>query len=61
MQRRELTFRVFVSSTFSDLKTERSALQENAFPRLHAYRWQKGNLNKPLKFNPFIVDDRARY
>jgi len=28
------TFRVFVSSTFSDLKAERNALQENVFPRL---------------------------
>ncbi|MBN1568326.1 MAG: DUF4062 domain-containing protein [Acidobacteria bacterium] len=28
------TFRVFVSSTFSDMKAERAALQEYAFPRL---------------------------
>ena len=28
------TFRVFVSSTFSDLKAERNALQEWVFPRL---------------------------
>ena len=28
------TFRVFVSSTFSDLKAERNALQEQVFPRL---------------------------
>ena len=28
------TFRVFVSSTFSDMKAERSALQEQVFPRL---------------------------
>jgi hypothetical protein len=28
------TFRVFVSSTFSDLKAERNALQEKVFPRL---------------------------
>jgi NACHT domain- and WD repeat-containing protein len=28
------TFRIFVSSTFSDLKAERNALQENIFPRL---------------------------
>ena len=30
------TFRVFVSSTFSDLKAERNALQEQVFPRLRA-------------------------
>ena len=28
------TFRIFVSSTFSDLKAERNALQENVFPKL---------------------------
>ena len=28
------TFRIFVSSTFSDLKAERNALQEKVFPRL---------------------------
>jgi WD40 repeat protein len=28
------TFRIFVSSTFSDLKSERNALQEKVFPRL---------------------------
>lgn len=28
------TFRIFVSSTFDDLKAERDALQRNAFPRL---------------------------
>jgi hypothetical protein len=28
------TFRIFVSSTFSDLKAERNALQKRVFPRL---------------------------
>ncbi len=28
------TFRIFVSSTFSDLKAERNTLQEKVFPRL---------------------------
>ncbi len=37
MERRELTFRVFVSSTFNDLKAERNALQEHVFPRLRDY------------------------
>jgi len=31
MARRDLTFRVFVSSTFSYLKEERNALQEPAY------------------------------
>ncbi len=40
------TFRIFVSSTFSDLKEERNALQENVFPELrklcmqHGFRFQ---------------------
>jgi hypothetical protein len=29
-----LTFRVFVSSTFEDLKAERDALQRDIFPKL---------------------------
>jgi len=42
MARRDLTFRVFVSSTFSDLIAERSALQRSVFPRLREYCQQKG-------------------
>lgn len=42
MARRDLTFRVFVSSTFSDLKAERNALQQDAFPRLREYCRQRG-------------------
>jgi len=40
------TFRVFVSSTFSDLKAERNAIHNNVFPRLrerciqHGYQFQ---------------------
>ena len=40
------TFRIFVSSTFSDLKEERNALGENVFPELrklcmqHGFRFQ---------------------
>jgi|GEM_PF-2042387 len=34
MARTGRTFRVFVSSTFSDLKAERNALQERVFPKL---------------------------
>jgi len=34
MARFDKTFRIFVSSTFSDMKKERNALQEEVFPRL---------------------------
>jgi hypothetical protein len=36
------TFRIFVSSTFTDLKEERNALQERVFPRLKEYCLQHG-------------------
>jgi len=36
------TFRVFVSSTFDDLKAERNALQEKVFPRLKALCTEHG-------------------
>ena len=42
MQRRDLTFRVFVSSTFSDLVAERNALQEHVFPRLRGFCQKRG-------------------
>ncbi|HOP47979.1 MAG TPA: DUF4062 domain-containing protein [Desulfobacteraceae bacterium] len=46
MRGRGRTFRIFVSSTFSDLKEERNALQDKVFPRLrdlcmqHSCRFQ---------------------
>ena len=36
------TFRVFVSSTFGDMKDERNALQEHVFPRLRELCTQHG-------------------
>src|SRR6185369_5030447 len=36
------TFRIFVSSTFSDLKEERNALQKYVFPRLRELCTQHG-------------------
>jgi hypothetical protein len=36
------TFRIFVSSTFSDMKAERNALQEHVFPRLRELCMQHG-------------------
>ena len=36
------TFRIFVSSTFSDMKVERNALQEHVFPRLRELCTQHG-------------------
>jgi hypothetical protein len=36
------TFRVFVSSTFSDLKAERNALQAEVFPGLREFSAARG-------------------
>ena len=36
------TFRIFVSSTFHDLKEERNALQEQVFPRVRELCSQHG-------------------
>jgi hypothetical protein len=41
MRRRELLFRVFVSSTFSELREERHALHERVFPKLRDYCRQR--------------------
>ena len=41
MARRDLTFRVFVSSPFSDTIAERNALQGHVFPKLREYCQQR--------------------
>jgi len=40
-ERRDLIFRVFVSSTFEDLKPERNSLQKVVFPKLREYCRQR--------------------
>ncbi|NJD60375.1 MAG: DUF4062 domain-containing protein [Anaerolineae bacterium] len=42
------TFRVFISSTFSDLKPERNALQERVFPRLRTLCQKHGARFQPI-------------
>lgn len=42
MAQQARTFRVFVSSTFSDLKAERNALQDQVFPRLRELAAEHG-------------------
>ena len=41
MQRKDLIFRVFISSTFEDMKPERNALQNEVFPTLREYCRQR--------------------
>ena len=52
----ETTFRVFVSSTFNDLKAERNALQEHLFPALQKL-CNTNACRKPLTLNPFVCDN----
>jgi WD40 repeat protein len=42
------TFRVFVSSTFADMRHEREALQRDVFPRLHEVCAQRGARLQPV-------------
>ena len=48
MAQNNKNFRVFISSTFSDLKPERNALQERVFPRLRALCQQHGARFQPI-------------
>jgi hypothetical protein len=54
------TFRIFVSSTFSDLKEERNALQREVFPELkklcmqHGFRFQAIDLRWGVREEPIL-------
>jgi hypothetical protein len=53
------TFRVFVSSTFEDLKAERNALQRDVFPRLRALCEQHGARFQAIDLRWGIRDEAA--
>ena len=53
------TFRVFVSSTFSDLKAERNALQERVFPRLRDLCQQHGARFQPIDLRWGVSDEAS--
>jgi len=60
MARRDLTFRVFVSSTFSDLKAERNALQKNVFPQLRELCLQYGCRFQAIDLRWDVSQEAAR-
>jgi len=60
MARRELTFRVFVSSTFSDLKEERNALQRRVFPGLRELCMQHGCRFQAIDLRWGVREEAAR-
>jgi tetratricopeptide (TPR) repeat protein len=53
------TFRVFVSSTFSDLKAERNALQAHVFPRLRELCEGHGARFQPIDLRWGVSDEAA--
>ena len=54
-----LTFRLFVSSTFSDLQAERNALQEHVFPRLRKLCAQHGARFQAIDLRWGVSDEAA--
>jgi len=53
------TFRVFVSSTFSDLKAERNALQAYVFPRLREFCEKRGSRFQPIDLRWGVSDEAS--
>lgn len=53
------TFRVFVSSTFSDLKAERDALQQYVFPRLRDLCHREGCRFQPIDLRWGVREEAA--
>src|SRR3989304_3291344 len=56
----ERTFRVFVSSTFNDLKAERDVLQETAFRNLRAYCASRGARFQAIDLRWGISEEASR-
>jgi NACHT domain- and WD repeat-containing protein len=59
MAQQARTFRVFVSSTFSDLKAERNALQAYVFPRLRELCEQHGSRFQPIDLRWGVSDEAS--
>jgi WD40 repeat protein len=59
MPRATRTFRVFVSSTFEDLKEERNALQRDVFPKLRALCDQQGARFQAIDLRWGVRDEAA--
>ncbi len=53
------TFRIFVSSTFNNLKAERNALQERVFPRLRELCAQHGCRFQPIDLRWGVSDEAS--
>lgn len=54
------TIRLFVSSTFSDLKAERDALEARVFPRLRQFCLSKGLRFQAIDLRWGVSDETGR-
>ena len=54
------TFRIFVSSTFDDLKEERNALQQHVFPKLRELCTQHGCRFQPIDLRWGVSEEASR-
>jgi WD40 repeat protein len=59
MAQQARTFRVFISSTFSDLKPERNALQAYVFPRLRELCEEHGSRFQPIDLRWGVSDEAS--
>jgi HEAT repeat protein len=58
-ERTSRVFRVFISSTFNDLKEERNALQEKVFPKLRNFCRQRGYRFQAIDLRWGITDEAS--
>jgi hypothetical protein len=59
MPQQTKTFRVFVSSTFTDMKQERGILQRDAFPKLEKFCEEKGAKFQAVDLRWGVNEDSA--
>lgn len=59
IERTSRVFRVFISSTFNDLKEERNALQEKVFPKLRNFCRQRGYRFQAIDLRWGITDEAS--
>jgi hypothetical protein len=52
-------FRIFISSTFTDMKLERAILQRDAFPRLEKFCEEKGAKFQAVDLRWGVIEESA--